>query len=1056
VPSTLLALHIAASQHLLSQKKTRKAKMYNQADQSNLYASAYGGYGAYGPSDAGATSVNNPATANSGNAGHYDPNQGYGAQSNYYGQAVAAPQQRQPSVSALAPAAGSTASPSAYAYGGYGYQSQNPAPGAAPSAGYLYGNVGAAPATPGGQSTPTSATPARATSSATPGRTSASYDPYGAPKQQQQLAALPSAAPSPYPTTTAGTAATTGAAPAGGAYPLSSNRPPQQASQPEPQAAPGIAGGSGYREPQRPFARNPPNRVVNVRLVPNPERSIARNTGSPQEYLTCTNEPPLATDDFVGIDNGNANPKFFRPSMLCTPGQERLLKDSHVPFGTILAPLSQQLHNKEMVSVVKRSAAPARCHRCRGYLSCHARWLEMGRKWECPLCEVVNDVPDEEFSNVDGLGRPVNQPDHPELSCGSVEFDVDEFPEYALRSEDGTALPTRPLHHLFLVDISRDAAQRFLPDYVAAMRNGLQRMAEVTPECKVSFITFASQLHFYDLRHPDMPQLCVPDVENPFVPLPFTSLCWLEVGADLDRIEKFLDRLTTAAAYADEVECVLGAAVKAATLVLAGQHGGRVIMCAHRYPQRGIGNITPREQHKLYGTDREKELLRPIEGFWTSTASAAAKQQISFDLFMFSSEYAELVTLSNICHVTNGRVFLFKNYDPLVDNTKVTASMQQLLTEEAGYAGILRVRCSTGLRVQRYRGHFFSQTVQDMDLASVTSSSTFFVEFAHESKLEKGNYTHFQAALLYTTRSGHRRVRVHSCRLRVASSLTVLFRNLDMEATLFGFIQDTIAEAVNKGPRQARQSMTDRLIKSFSGYRMYCAADSGSGDYGDAKPAARDKKNTLLMPPRLKLLPVFLLCLMKSDALTEGTVVPIDSRVASIFDLVSMPMHKLLIYLYPSLFSLEDLATDPRIGTLVEETGHCVLPHHRQLVYDSVARDGVYVLCDEQAHLVYMWIGSRVPPKLSQLLFNMEDASTVCTANGPGEECFGERLRNVLYALMLREDGMRRLIVVHEGERAEDAFFKELKEEMGTSPMGYDEYLTHIHRTILSSSTGDF
>ncbi|KPA79601.1 putative protein transport protein Sec24C [Leptomonas pyrrhocoris] len=1018
--------------------------MYGQPDPSNPYGNTYGGYAAYGSSAAGANPASTQATAAPA-GGHYDPSQAYGASNNYYGQA-AAPQQstppqqqqlQQPSASAPAPAAGSAASPSAYGYSGYGYQSQN----AAPNAGYLYGNAGAAaPAAAGGQS---------GLSSAPPARSSAGYDPYGTSRQ-------PSA---PHPTASSpyATNAATGAVPAGGAYPPPS-RPaaPPQKQQQQPAPANVSNSSSGYREPQRPLARNPPHRVVNVRLVPNPERSIVRTSGAPQEYLTCTNEPPLATDDFVGVDNGNANPKFFRPSMLCTPVQERLIKDSHVPFGIILAPLSQQLHSKEVVSVVKRSTAPTRCHRCRGYMSCHARWLEMGRKWECPLCEVVNEVPDEEFSSVDGLGRPINQPDHPELSCGSVEFDVDEFPEYALRSEDGNALPTRPLHHLFLVDISRDAAQRFLPDYVEAMRSGLQRMAEITPACKVSFITFASQLHFYDLRHPDMPQRCVPDVENPFVPLPFTSLCWLEVGADLDRIEQFLDRLTTVAAYVEEVECVLGAAVKAATLVLAGQHGGRVIMCAHRYPQRGLGCIVPREQHKLYGTDREKELLRPIEGFWTTTASEAAKQQISFDLFMFSSEYTELVTLSSVCHVTNGRVFYFKSYDPLVDNTKVTASMQQLLTEEAGYAGILRVRCSTGLRVQRYRGHFLAQTVQDMDLASITSSSTFFVEFAHEGNLEKGNYTHFQAALLYTTRSGHRRVRVHSCRMRVASSLTVLFRNLDMEATLFGFIQDTIAEAVNKGPRQARQSMTDRLIKSFSSYRLYCAADGGNSDYGDAKPAARDKKNTLLMPPRLKLLPVFLLCLMKSDALTEGTVVPVDNRVASVFDLVSMPMHKLLSYLYPSLFSLEDLETDPRIGTLVEETGHCVLPHHRQLVFDSVARDGAYVLCDEQAHLVYMWIGSQVSPKLSQLLFSTDDATTVCTASGPGEECFGERLRNVLYALMLREDGMRRLIVVHEGERAEDAFFKELKEEMGTSPMGYDEYLTHIHRTILSSSMGGF
>ncbi|KAG5477269.1 hypothetical protein LSCM4_04487 [Leishmania orientalis] len=1004
--------------------------MYNLTGQSpNQYEGGYGGYGAYGSA---ATAGGAPAAGS-----YYDPNQAYGAQASYYHgatqQAAAPPQQPAP------------VAPSSHSVGSYGYMAT-----AATASAYPYGG------SPGGAMAGAQASAERAPSINPSAPSAAGYNLYGskavdgasAPAQPPAPSAPASAYPPPRSAPAAATTASDQSPVPFSARPDPSTQqlPPRQ-TRPYSDSLPETAT-RGSSRPLRALARQPPARVVNVRTVPNPERSIQRDTGTPLEYLTCTNEPPYATVDFLGLDNGNANSKFFRPSMLCAPGEERLVKDSHIPFGAILAPLCRPLYDKELVPLVKQPKPPVRCHRCRGYMSCHARLLEMGRKWECPLCEVTNDAVDDDFNTVDTVGRQAGTADHPEMSFGSVEFDVDDFPEYSLRTEDNVVLPSRPLHHLFLIDISRDAGKRFLADYAEAIRVALRRMAEITPECKVAFITFASQLHFYDFRHPDMPQLCVPDVENPFVPLPFTSLCWMEVGAELERLESFVSRLPRLAVDADEADCVLGAAVKAATLVLAGQHGGRVIMCASRHPQRGMGHIVLREQHKLYGTDREKELLRPIEGFWTATASSAARQQISFDLFMFATGYCELVTLSNVCHVTNGRVFLFSNYDSLVDNTKVSASMQQLLTEEAGYAGILRVRCSTGLHVQRYRGHYLSQTVQDMDLASITGSSTFFVEFGHEGSLPKDNYAHFQAALLYTTRTGHRRVRVQSCRLRVASSLTVLFRNMDLEAVLFGFIQDTLAEAVNKGPRQARQGMTDRLIKAFSCYRQYCASERPNSEYEDVKSPVREKKNTLLMPPRLKLLPVYLLCLMKSDALTEGTIVHIDHRAASIFDLVSMPAHKLLSYLYPSLFCLDDLDSDPAIGTLDEATGHCILPHHRQLLYDSVARDGTYVLCDEQARLVYMWIGENVPPKIANTLFGTPDAASVCVAGGPGEECFSERLRNVLYALMLREDGMRRLIVIHHGERTEAAFFKELKEEMDTSKMGYDEYLTHLHRTI--------
>lgn len=127
--------------------------------------------------------------------------------------------------------------------------------------------------------------------------------------------------------------------------------------------------------------------------------------------------------------------------------------------------------------------------------------------------------------------------------------------------------------------------------------------------------------------------------------------------------------------------CALGAAVKVSLLVLSGHHGGRVIVCAHKYPQDGLGAMKPRKEHLLKGTKNEKELLRPMEGFWTNTATEAAKQQVSFDLFLFASEYCELVTLSHLCHVTNGTLHYYRNYDPLVDSSKVKAAMMQIMTE---------------------------------------------------------------------------------------------------------------------------------------------------------------------------------------------------------------------------------------------------------------------------------------------------------------------------------------------------------------------------------------
>jgi hypothetical protein len=54
----------------------------------------------------------------------------------------------------------------------------------------------------------------------------------------------------------------------------------------------------------------------------------------------------------------------------------------------------------------------------------------------------------------------------------------------------------------------------------------------------------------------------------------------------------------------------------------------------------------------------------------------------------------------------------------------------------------------------------------------------------HYERLPAGGMAFLQAALLYTTTDGHRRVRVHTLALPVASSLGSVFRGADLDTTL--------------------------------------------------------------------------------------------------------------------------------------------------------------------------------------------------------------------------------------------------------------------------------
>ena len=67
----------------------------------------------------------------------------------------------------------------------------------------------------------------------------------------------------------------------------------------------------------------------------------------------------------------------------------------------------------------------------------------------------------------------------------------------------------------------------------------------------------------------------------------------------------------------------------------------------------------------------------------------------------------------------------------------------------------------------------------------------------------------FQVALLYTTRSGHRRVRVQSIAQRTCSSFYEISCNLDLDGMLMAYTHELISAAVNRGPAKARQVYLD-------------------------------------------------------------------------------------------------------------------------------------------------------------------------------------------------------------------------------------------------------
>ena len=169
-------------------------------------------------------------------------------------------------------------------------------------------------------------------------------------------------------------------------------------------------------------------------------------------------------------------------------------------------------------------------------------------------------------------------------------------------------------------------------------------------------------------------------------------------------------------------------------------------------------------------------------------------------------------------------------------------------------------------------------TYTDMDLAGIDEDKAFAAVLKHDSKLDIAKGANFQVALLYTTRSGERHVRVHNLYLSVTNQITDVFRagdedtaisiilrkgkkKLAKERHFYIYITDAtrssaIFDAHHKNRRDIHTKMTEECVDILTAYRTNCAASTSPGQ--------------LILPEAFKLLPVYVHGALRSLALRGG------------------------------------------------------------------------------------------------------------------------------------------------------------------------------------------
>ncbi|KAM3580935.1 COPII coat Sec23p-Sfb3p heterodimer component [Umbelopsis sp. WA50703] len=202
----------------------------------------------------------------------------------------------------------------------------------------------------------------------------------------------------------------------------------------------------------------------------------------------------------------------------------------------------------------------------------------------------------------------------------------------------------------------------------------------------------------------------------------------------------------------------------------------------------------------------------------------------------------DITTIGLLASLTGGDVHYLPNFNHNNDGAKLAYDMKHSLMKQTGHNGVVRIRCSNGLTVHDQFGNFTMKNSTDIELAGIDEDKSIAFVIKHDDKLDPKLEASFQCAMLYTTATGERRVRVINLSLPVTDNIADVFRNAQMDVTVSLFMRQAVSLAGTKSTVQLRDELTDKCVKILAAYRKHCAYSSSPGQ--------------LILPDSFKLFPL--------------------------------------------------------------------------------------------------------------------------------------------------------------------------------------------------------
>jgi len=504
-------------------------------------------------------------------------------------------------------------------------------------------------------------------------------------------------------------------------------------------------------------------------------------------------------------------------------------------------------------------------------------------------------------------------------------------------------------------------------------------------------------------------------------------------------VEDLLEKLPDMYSETKVVESALGPALRSAFNIMR-PIGGKLLLFNCANPSIEPGKLTNRNDPKFVGTEKEHTMLQPIDNFYKNFALDCSNRQISIDVYLFAStQVIDVPTLGSLAQYTGGELnyYALGTLDCQPDVEKFSQDIVRNLTRETGFEAVMRLRVSTGVKVNAYYGNFFIRSTDLLALPNVDSDKAFAMEFGLSDSLVNVKHISIQAALLYTTAGGDRRIRVFSSCLPVTSSLADLYKTSDIDAIMNLTAKAAVEKGLTSKLRDSSELALSRCIDMLAVYRNSFATNVTSQSH-------------LVLPDSLKRLPLYTLALIKNLVIRVGgqgeILIRPSERAGLISRLRILPVSATISFIYPRLF----LLTGSNQWGIPDANGQLVLPPQINLTAEKLDAASAVLLDDGQQLLLRF--GRNIAPEWLAQVFGNIDLKDCRKVSLPVLQTdLSQRLNSVIQNIRAQNSwGFQRLFIAREGEPLDHKLITSLIEDRTREFSSYHEFLIQLQKQITS------